>query len=68
MTLPTSRNPISFSQIEAEFGGNSTNSFGGYRMGTPESYGGKTFDELIQVYQLQEQSTMVPLVVNKFMW
>ena len=46
MTLPTSRNPISFSQIEAEFGGNSTNSFGGYRMGTPESYGGKTFDEL----------------------
>ena len=46
MVLPTSRNPISFSQIEAEFGGNATNSFGGYRLGTPETIGGKTFNEL----------------------
>tara|TARA_Y100001970_G_scaffold212196_1_gene259116 strand:+ start:39 stop:1145 length:1107 start_codon:yes stop_codon:yes gene_type:complete len=46
MTLPSSGNPISFSQIESEFGGNPTNSFGGYRMSTPETYGGKTFTEL----------------------
>ena len=46
MTLPTSGNPISFSQIESEFGGNATNSFGGYRLGTPENIGGKVFDEL----------------------
>ncbi len=46
MTLPTSGNPISFSQIESEFGGNPTNSFGGYRLGTPETIGGKEFVEL----------------------
>ena len=45
MTLPTSSNPIAFSQIESEFGGAPNNNIGAYRI-SAETYGGKTFSSL----------------------
>ena len=45
MTLPSSGNPISFSQISGEFGDNDTSSLGGYRIRSgnqsyPQDFGG----------------------------
>ena len=45
MTLPTSGNPIKFSEIESEFGGAPSNNLGAYRI-SAESYGGKSFSTL----------------------
>ena len=42
MTLPTSGNPIKFSEIESEFGGAPNNNLGAYRI-SAETYGGKSF-------------------------
>tara|TARA_Y100001972_G_scaffold118812_1_gene159362 strand:+ start:19 stop:1098 length:1080 start_codon:yes stop_codon:yes gene_type:complete len=45
MTLPTSGNPIKFSEIESEFGGAPNNNLGAYRINA-ETYGGKSFSTL----------------------
>ena len=45
MALPTSGNPIKFSEIESEFGGSPNNNLGAYRI-SAETYGGKSFSTL----------------------
>ena len=45
MALPTSGNPIKFSEIESEFGGAPNNNLGAYRI-SAETYGGKSFSTL----------------------
>ena len=58
MTLPTSSNPISFSQIESEFGGAPNNNIGAYRI-SAETYGGKSFSSL---------DTGIPTGSNPISW
>ena len=58
MTLPSSGNPISFSQIESEFGGAPNNNIGAYRI-SAETYGGKSFSSL---------DTGIPTGSNPISW
>jgi len=58
MTLPTSSNPIAFSQIESEFGGAPNNNIGAYRI-SAETYGGKSFSSL---------DTGIPTGSNPISW
>ena len=58
MTLPTSGNPIKFSEIETEFGGAPNNNIGAYRI-SAETYGGKSFSSL---------DTGIPTGSNPISW
>jgi hypothetical protein len=58
MTLPTSSNPIAFSQIETEFGGAPNNNIGAYRI-SAETYGAKSFSSL---------DTGIPTGSNPISW